>query len=326
MDTPMLPPTPVSAGKHCGLLTVLTGVEAGGAWVIGPYGLVVGRAQSANVVVDSSSVSRHHARFGQGPNGTYFVEDLKSTNGTFIGFHRVEWAPLSCGDLVRLGPDFRLRFSLADESEVCVRRQTYEAAVRDPLSGLYNRRYLMQRLAAEVEQAQRTGGDVALLMIDVDDLKRLNDRLGHLAGDRALCALARSIVDGIRAEDLAARYGGDEFAVLAPCTSRAEATILAERIRHTSARRQLAAGGSLVTMSSSIGVASWSELGSHEAAAVDLIALADARLYEAKRSRSEAKAAKPARSTWPPGATVSADETTEIRMRAIPLAARKTKC
>jgi diguanylate cyclase (GGDEF)-like protein len=220
---------------------------------------------------------------------------------------------VTSGDMVRLGPDFRMRFSLADESEASVRRQTYEASVRDPLTGLFNRRYLLQRMGSEIQHAERMGSDIALLMMDVDGLKRVNDQLGHLAGDRALCALARAVLDGIRLGDLAARYGGDEFAVLAPGTTRPEAAILAERITRTAARLHFSAGGSPVPISSCIGIASLTELGAQEAAAVDLLMLADARLYEAKRARPDRAGPRQGRSKPPPHARTTIPETTEVR-------------
>jgi diguanylate cyclase (GGDEF)-like protein len=121
-------------------------------------------------------------------------------------------------------------------------------------------------------------------MIDVDRLKQLNDTFGHLAGDRALGGIVVAMGRSIRVDDLLARYGGDEFVILAPGTDHHEATWLAERVRRAVEGLQLAAGGKDVHISVSIGVASLSELPPSEERHDGLLSLADERLYHAKRS------------------------------------------
>lgn len=145
----------------------------------------------------------------------------------------------------------------------------------DPLTGLLNRRSFTGRLHDEVARAARYGKPLSLLLLDLDGLKQLNDRAGHHAGDAALQALARSLRAESRSADLEARWGGDEFVVLAPETGRAEALGLAERIRTTVA----SLGPGAVTVS--IGVAT-AEPGDGSTAA-GLESAADASVYEAKR-------------------------------------------
>ena len=124
-----------------------------------------------------------------------------------------------------------------------------ETAVTDPLTGLYNRRHMENRLHEEVARAARHQEPVALLLIDLDGLKRINDLHGHEAGDIALKAVADSLRKGCRISDVAARFGGDEFAVLAPLTAAPEALKVAERIRTALKERSPAA-----PLSVSIGV------------------------------------------------------------------------
>jgi diguanylate cyclase (GGDEF)-like protein len=103
--------------------------------------------------------------------------------------------------------------------------------ITDPLSGLYNRRYLDRRLEEEVARVKRYGLPLSILMIDVDHFKRVNDTSGHPAGDRVLGYLGKLTLNGIRSADIAARYGGDEFMVIAPNTTVSMAGTLAERLR-----------------------------------------------------------------------------------------------
>lgn len=148
-----------------------------------------------------------------------------------------------------------------------------DLARTDPLTGLLNRRAFAERLHDEVSRATRYRSPLSLLLLDLDGLKRINDRLGHHAGDSALQSLARSLRAGCRSADLAARWGGDEFVVLAPETRQAEALELAERIR-----AHVAASPSGVAVS--IGVATADPV---TAAAAFLESAADAAVYQAKK-------------------------------------------
>jgi diguanylate cyclase (GGDEF)-like protein len=104
-------------------------------------------------------------------------------------------------------------------------------ATVDAVTGLFNRRYFETRLQAEVQRARRQSQDLALLMVDIDDFKRINDTFGHLEGDRALKEVADLLRGGVRIFDLCARYGGEEFAIVMPGAGRQMAIQVAERIR-----------------------------------------------------------------------------------------------
>jgi diguanylate cyclase (GGDEF)-like protein len=153
----------------------------------------------------------------------------------------------------------------------------------DPLTGLLNRRALTDRLNAEMARAERYGTSLSILLLDLDGLKRVNDRAGHRAGDAALQVLARALREGCRSADVGARWGGDEFVVLAPETRETDALDLADRIRAS------VAAGSPSGATVSIGVATvepgdGAPRGEGEGERVEvLVSNADAALYEAKK-------------------------------------------
>ena len=118
-------------------------------------------------------------------------------------------------------------------------RERLEQAVRDPLTGLYNRRYLFEALDKEVHRVERYGSTASLVLFDVDDFKRINDTLGHAAGDEVLRRLRVIVEEIIRPVDSFARIGGEEFALLLPETAQLDALLVAERIRAAIARRRI---------------------------------------------------------------------------------------
>jgi len=156
-----------------------------------------------------------------------------------------------------------------------------ELVNRDPLTGLHNRRYFQTRLAIEFARAKRFDEPLALILVDVDEFKHINDRYGHLAGDRVLVELARLFTERLRQIDLVARLGGDEFALILPNTSAAGASRLAERLIERVRDVRFAAGKESIAVTLSAGVAS-----SPQCAADDrdgLFECGDRALYRAKR-------------------------------------------
>lgn len=173
--------------------------------------------------------------------------------------------------------------SLEDISErVEMAQQVRELAFYDPLTKLPNRRLAMERLSQQVVRARRTKTRLALLFIDLDKFKPVNDDLGHEVGDWMLQAVAQRIQDCLRASDTAARLGGDEFVVLLPDLQEDEAAILvAEKIRHALLQEFVTEQGLVLNISSSIGVALYPDHGDNEK---DLLRLGDEAMYLAKRS------------------------------------------
>ncbi len=156
-----------------------------------------------------------------------------------------------------------------------------EVAISDPLTGLHNRRSFQVRLAEEVERTRRSQVPFTLLLLDLDHFKQVNDRFGHQAGDRALQAVAAVLHKQLRAVDLPARIGGEEFAVLLPDTAGAGALEAAERLRAAIAAHQVPHQHATITVSASIGVA-WCP--AHADTGDGLLRVADQALYQAKRA------------------------------------------
>jgi diguanylate cyclase (GGDEF)-like protein len=152
-------------------------------------------------------------------------------------------------------------------------------ALTDALTGLPNRRYLGQRLTAEVARALRFAQPLAVLVIDVDDFKRVNDTWGHDKGDEVLCWVAAFVRSQVRACDVACRTGGDEFVVLLPGTGDGGAAALAARMRWALAALRRDSGRSDHPVKLSVG---WAALGPGAGDATALLAAADHAMYQAK--------------------------------------------
>lgn len=167
------------------------------------------------------------------------------------------------------------------------RARLVRSGLTDFLTGWHNRRYLNARMREELARAQRQGTNLACFVIDLDHFKQINDKHGHLAGDVALREAAQRVDSHIRGSDAAARFGGDEFVVLAPGITRAQAGALAERIRETVCGKPVElAGGVALKLTVSIGVAEIAPARTEvdlEALAEKLMSDADAALYRAKQ-------------------------------------------
>lgn len=270
------------SGKDRATLTVLVGINAGQVYALDGTEHVIGRGTDADIWVEDGGVSRRHARITCRADGRYFIEDLGSTNGTFLGPQRVGVSEVRPGDRIQVGPHVTLRFQITDDAEEELQRRLYESSTRDALTRLYNRKYFGERLMAEVAYSRRHRVKLSVLLLDLDDFKRTNDTYGHLAGDMVLRLVSAQMQRLIRVEDLLARYGGEEFVILARTTGKTEAVRLAERIRESIAELELPVTSDRSIRSTlSIGVAALPDV-APDGGTNELLALADARLYRAK--------------------------------------------
>ncbi|OGA01498.1 MAG: hypothetical protein A3H35_08605 [Betaproteobacteria bacterium RIFCSPLOWO2_02_FULL_62_17] len=188
--------------------------------------------------------------------------------------------------LPRAGADEDAHASLGDLFHVLTYRQKFEAlraqAARDPLTGVYNRGFCDELLNSQIASARRSGAAVAVMMVDVDHFKWINDTHGHAEGDRALRVIAQALAGVVRASDVVCRYGGEEFCLILPGTLLDSATLLAGRICEevpAACARENVAGGARITVT--IGVAAYPGDGVNAGA---LIRAADQRLYRGKHA------------------------------------------
>ncbi|WP_295972235.1 diguanylate cyclase [uncultured Xanthomonas sp.] len=163
-----------------------------------------------------------------------------------------------------------------------LRQRLRTQSIRDPLTGLYNRRYLEESLVRELARCERREQPLALMMLDLDHFKSLNDRLGHAGGDALLAAFGQLLAGLVRPEDIACRYGGEEFTVILPGAAADVAQRRAEQIRAAVANLQVQhQGQALPPVTVSIGVAAYPD---HGRSTEELLRCADAALYRGKRS------------------------------------------
>jgi diguanylate cyclase (GGDEF)-like protein len=164
-------------------------------------------------------------------------------------------------------------------------RRARDAAIRlstiDPLTGLFNRTFFFAAVEREIARSARSGRGFCLLMMDLDELKQINDRHGHFFGDRVIRGVGEVIRSAGRRIDTAARYGGDEFVVLLPETDPTGAYVLAEKVRQEVAELRVPVGGSQIRPSISIGVVSYPEDGR---TSDELMITADTSMYRSKRA------------------------------------------
>ena len=267
------------------VLVALSGAMLGQVFAVENGANLVGRGPDAGICVHDICVSRRHALITYDPkSGHYELQDLGSANGTWLNGEQLDRvALLEMDDKIGVGGGAVLQ--LCEDTSHTVRFATdmYESARRDHLTGAYNRRYLEERLRAELSYAKRHSTDLTLLMIDFDGFKSVNDEHGHVTGDTVLVQLTQLLALCIRAEDVVVRYGGEEFAVICRGVDQDNGGLMAERLRQLIRAHPFhSASGDAISLSASIGVASAQE--SSAGSSEELIGAADGAMYVAKRA------------------------------------------
>ncbi len=242
--------------------------------------LVIGRAPQCDVHLDEDGISRRHARLLRRDDGTVHIQDLESRNGTFVNGEKIEMYALRDGDKIQIGNISILKFSYQDVFDEALQKNLYESATRDPLTKIANKKSFSDALDREFAYATRHRTAMSLVVFDADHFKKVNDTYGHVAGDYVLHTLAQTVEKCVRAEDVVARIGGEEFAIVLRDLAEADAVACAERIRKLVEATEFVHDEKRIPVTISLGVAT--HLCNH-ATPTELVSAADKQLYRAKQ-------------------------------------------
>ena len=241
--------------------------------------VVIGRSPDCEFQINHRSVSRQHCRIWR-EGESYRLRDLDSTNKTFLNEQPILEAELRDGDHIAVG-DNVLKFMERGSLEARYHDELYQLATSDPLTGLYNRRQFQELMEKEILRATRHARSLTLALLDIDHFKSINARFGHPAGDGVIKAIATLLRQSARADQLVARIGGEEFALVYPEQNARDAGVGAERLRTAVEAMPHALGAETLRVTVSIGLATW-ERGMQ--GLPDLMRAADAQLYRAKQA------------------------------------------
>jgi two-component system cell cycle response regulator len=242
--------------------------------------LEIGRSPTLQISLpDVLSVSRNHARVDY--SGTsVVVEDLGSTNGTYVNDEKIEGRQvLRSGDRIQVGA-VHFKYLHERDVEAAYHEAIYNLMMRDGLTGTYNQRKFEEELQREVTRARRYQRPLSLILLDLDLFKSVNDSHGHLCGDSVLKQMAGLIEDLLRSEQVLARVGGEEFAVLCPEADAPGGVQLAERLREAVEEKTFHYGSIALSLTCSFGVAGVS---ASIRRPKDLFEAADRALYRSKK-------------------------------------------
>jgi diguanylate cyclase (GGDEF)-like protein len=268
-------PTQPSPRSAC--VVVIRGEGLGRRVDIEDRPILVGRSEEAELHFDHRSVSREHCRIWRDGND-YRVRDLDATNSTRVNEQVVAERTLADGDHITIGENV-LKFISRTSIEGHYHEEIYQLATHDALTDLCNRRHFIELADKEIARAMRHRRPLSLCIADVDLFKPVNDRYGHNSGDEVLRRIGALVLQHARSEDLPARIGGEEFALLLPECDLVAAAAFAERLREAIAAAAFAPGGEPRRITVSIGI---SALGFGRDSRSTLMAAADAALYRAK--------------------------------------------
>lgn len=255
--------------------------------------VTLGRALEADVRVNDARASRLHARITterdpQTGFTRYRISDLGSTNGTILNGQLITDEILQDGDKIVIG-EHLMRFDMLDEIDREFQRQIHRLLVHDELTGLLTSKSFFSELRREAARAEAESRPFCVLMMDLDHFKEVNDNHGHLVGNQTLEEIGAVIMRSLRAGDVAARFGGEEFAAFLLDAQYAQGVVAAERVRagveehlfQATRRGSTELAERTLRITISIGVAAYPDDAQDP---IQLVELADTALYRAKRS------------------------------------------
>ncbi len=251
--------------------------------------VILGRALEADVRVNDAKISRQHTVVTTVLNEEtketeYILTDLDSRNGTFLNGEKIKREVLQNGDKIAIGEQI-MRFDLLDEIDREYQQQIRRLVSHDDLTGLLSSRSFFSELRREVARAAADGDSFCVVMMDIDFFKKVNDTYGHLTGSKTLEEIGVCITQNLRSGDVAARFGGEEFAAFLLDAEIGQALVAAERIRSSIEafefsiiRRGKPSDTHRITIS--LGVSRFPQDSTDP---IELVEMADSALYRAKR-------------------------------------------
>ncbi len=221
---------PIKPGQDC-LVVIYSsdGRQLGKRHLLTTEPMAMGRGSENTIVLENDSVSRRHCRIEK-RGRLYFVQDLNSTNGTYVNDELITDYQLRRGDQVKVG-DTIFKFLSGSDMEAQYHETIYKMTIVDGLTGVNNKRFLLETMEREIPRARRHQRPLTFVMFDIDHFKHINDTYGHLAGDYVLKELAQLVKARLRPDDVLGRYGGEEFAIILPETDCPGGVSIAEELR-----------------------------------------------------------------------------------------------
>ncbi len=237
---------------------VLAGQDIGRKFEINKSTITIGRSETSDIFIDDEDVSRSHARVIVTLDNIT-IEDLGSTNGTLVNGQKIKRHALEDGDRIQIGNITVLKFNFLDTIEDTFNEQLYNAANKDFLTQIYNKKYFVDRLRSEFAYSKRHEAPLSLIIFDLDHFKKINDTYGHSAGDFILKELSAQISTMKRQEDLFARFGGEEFVILLRDTTKETAIQIAEKLRGRVEEIDFNFDGTQIPVTVSVGVTTFEQ-------------------------------------------------------------------
>lgn len=279
-------------GREEPYLIQISGRETGQTYHLQGTVIKIGRDASNTIALEDPHVSRNHAEIHINGEKQIVIKDLGSTNGIFVNGTKVNEANLNDGDKILIGTRLYFKFSYQDAVEQNYQQSIFKAANIDNLTQLYNKKYFIDALSKEFSYSKRNLQPLSLLMVDIDYFKKINDTYGHPAGDLVLKVIGAIILKNTRLENIACRFGGEEFAIILRTVKAETAFTISERLRKMIEAETINYRSQLIRCTLSIGIASMDNE-SYDTIE-DFIRAADENLYSAKelgRNRSIQKKA-----------------------------------
>lgn len=265
-------------------LVFLTGMDAGRVVPLDEGVVVLGRSTRCNAMVQEDGISRRHAKVWLDLSGQAIVQDLGSTNGTYVKGKKIRNAKIDPDEKIMLGRHTVLKFVLQDALEQSFQEGLYASSHKDALTGIFNRKGFKDRMTSDLSYARRHHIAASLILLNIDRMEAINLEYGPHTGDQVVVSMTNVIKEMIRSEDTFARLSPEDFAVLAKGIDHGGADAFAQRIGARISKQQVAARDDtdrIVDFTISAGIAAI-----HPYAVVDsgtVITVAQANLRVAKK-------------------------------------------